>query len=59
MKMYKYTILRSDTNISIGDVLNTEDGEVKVITIIKIDTDKMTIYFYGVQLPEIDEEGDV
>lgn len=59
MKLYKYVIKRMDSSISVGDELRVDgesSGSVKVLSIVKIDTDEMVLYFYGVLLSDIDEE---
>jgi hypothetical protein len=63
MLLYKYQIKRFDSNISIGDdvfpIDNTDNPSgipVKIVSIIKIDTDEMILYFLGVTVTSLDEE---
>jgi hypothetical protein len=56
MKIYKSQIMRWDRNISIGDIRKVDGEWVKIISIVKIDTDEMILYFHGIPLEEINEE---
>lgn len=56
VKLYKYQILRRDNIFSVGDSVSVDGEDLKIMSIIKIDTDRMVIYFYGVALEEIDEQ---
>ena len=53
--IYKYQILREDGTFIIGDVVNFKEIDVKIISIVKIDTDDMIIYFQGIPIKELDE----